>query len=250
MHNCGWILDEFATPTLTHHTTTRRVYLLFLKVRQKVNIWHFHRDENWIDTVPCLLGLVRSPACYRPNYSRERVTFHFMWERTFTFHPRCGKKLSLIRNGIPSTLPLFRPEGRLLEEVEIVWVFRFYLTVSSYSAQKMIRCPDDRLPRSFWSSVGHKLFGSNTHFGCNKLSQWDALLVPSKERRRKDMCRHWFGWTERMSMIGEKPFLSYFWRVQDKWTTNGPPFQPFRPSQKWSVDRVSQSEWLWKMSWF
>lgn len=135
---------------------------------------------------------------------------HISWDGDSPFHPRCGKKLSLIRNGIPSTMPLFRPEGRSLEEVEIVWVVRFYLTVSSYSAQKMIRCRDDRLPRSFWSSVGHKLFGSNTHFGGNKLSQWDALLVPSKERRRKDMCRHWFGWTERMSMIGEEPFLSSF----------------------------------------
>lgn len=65
---------------------------------------------------------------------------HISWDGDSPFHPRCGKKLSLIRNGIPSTMPLFRPEGRSLEEVEIVWVFRFYLTVSSYSAQKMIRC--------------------------------------------------------------------------------------------------------------
>lgn len=254
MHNCGWILDEFATPTLTHHTTTRRVYLLFLKVRQKVNIWHFHRDENWIDTVPCLLGLVRSLShlllvidrttagngwpfisCGKgPSHFIPDAVKNYLWLET-EYHLPChsfGQRV-----GRWKKWRLFEFSG---------FISRSHLTRRRrWSDVLMTDCrgPFGPLLDTNYSEATLILVVINYHSGMlcsSQVRKEEGRTCVDTDSDGQKGCR----WSVR------NPFFPHFWRVQDKWATNGPPFQPFRPSQKWSVDRVSQSGWLWKMSWF
>lgn len=173
---------------------------------------------------------------------------HISWDGDSPFHPRCGKKLSLIRNGIPSTMPLFRPEGwkkwRLFDFSG--FISRSHLTRRRrWSDVLMTDCrgPFGPLLDTNYSEATLILVVINYHSGMlcsSQVRKEDERTWVDTDSDGQKGCR----WSAR------NPFFPHFWRVQDKWATNGPTFQPFRPSQKWSVDRVSQSGWLWKMSWF
>lgn len=121
---------------------------------------------------------------------------HISWDGDSPFHPRCGKKLSLIRYGICHSFGQRVGRWKKWRLFEFSgFISRSHLTRRRrWSDVLMTDCrgPFGPLLDTNYSEATLILVVINYHSG---------MLCSSQVR--KDMCRHWFGWTERMSMIGE-----------------------------------------------